>query len=221
MHFHRWADLSALGRGKFIEGSLVGAEQEEVRSESEGQTSTGFCSPPSASTRSRGTLPACRVGTNSAGPLKEVTVPMTVRINVPKGHHRPPRSSPFLKRLLRRSSILDDAAKKEWADDVECRLQKVVETLELSGASYDVERSGNGVRICTVSPKELAKHQIAMLSAGRWPGWSEILKAVPEFTSSMVEFDASQRLEWCRRWDIDDEESDREVQGGILYRSRF
>ena len=79
---------------------------------------------------------------------------MTVRINVPKGHRKPPRSSPFLKRLLRESSILDVAATKESADDVEFRLQKVVETLELSGACYDVERSGNGVLIRTASPKK-------------------------------------------------------------------
>ena len=206
-HFHGWSDLFSSGLANLTEGCLMKVKQEPAKNVSEVLASSGYGSPLSPSTRLRGTLPACCVATSFNGPQKEVIVPMTVRLQVPEGHcDPPPRKSPFLKQLVRTTSVLDDASKKEWADDVEFRLRKVIKTLELKGACYDVERSGNAVLISTVSPMELTKQQIAALSAGRWLGWAEILDAVPELTRSIVEFDAINRGEWCRRWDIEDAE---------------
>ncbi len=230
LNYHGWLALPGYGRVKFTDGSLVGFESEArysggvankaklVMSENEvatsalggtdivtdgprvsivqetrtnlfeEPTSTSFDTSVSASTK----------------PPRTLLMPITVRIEFQDQQCDPPRQSPFLTKLIRTTSVLDDAARKEWSDDVEFRLRKVVETLGMKGACYEVERFGNAVLICTVSPLELTKQQIASLSAGRWPRWAEILDSVPELTSSIVEFDAANRREWCRRWDIED-----------------
>jgi hypothetical protein len=82
----------------------------------------------------------------------------------------------------------DDAAKKEWADDVERRLREVRSQIDPGPLvlGYTIGRRGNVVVISTVSRNELSEQEIAALSQGQWPCWDEIVKAVPEFIHAKV-----------------------------------
>jgi hypothetical protein len=64
----------------------------------------------------------------------------------------------------------------------------------------------NRVILWTNSPDAITKKRMALLSAGLWLGWKQIIAAVPELTSSLVEVDALRRWEWCRKWDVEREE---------------
>jgi hypothetical protein len=121
----------------------------------------------------------------------------------------PSGSSPFLRAFLETDRVWDDAAKREWADDVERRLREVKSQIDPRPLvlGYAIERSGNRIVIFTVSRNELNKQEIAALSQGQWPCWDEIVNAVPEFSCSKTGFDACTNFEWWRKWDVEDEMS--------------
>ena len=125
-------------------------------------------------------------------------------------HHansvNPGRCSPFLKAFLKTGRVWDDAAMREWADDVERRLREVRSQIAPGPLvlGYTIGRRGNVVVVSTVSRNELSKQEIAALSQGQWPCWDEIAEAVPEFIHSMAGFDACATLEWWRKWDVED-----------------
>ena len=116
-------------------------------------------------------------------------------------------SSPFLKAFLKTGRVWDDAAKKEWADDVERRLREVTVRIDpkLIQLGYTIQRVKNCVSIYTITPDPQTKRNIAALSQGQWPCWGKIVKAVPELTHSPINFDACTSLEWWRKWDVEDE----------------
>jgi hypothetical protein len=114
--------------------------------------------------------------------------------------------------------VWDDAAKKEWADDVERRLREVRSQIDPRPLvlGYAIERSGNSIVIFTVSRNELNKQEIAALSQGQWPCWDEIVEAVPEFIHSKTGFDACTNFEWWRKWDVEVEMSRFRLEEGIV-----
>jgi hypothetical protein len=114
--------------------------------------------------------------------------------------------------------VWDDAAKKEWADDVERRLREVRSQIDPRPRvlGYAIERSGNSVVIYTISRNELNKREIAALSQGPWPCWDEIVEVVPEFTHSQIHFDASTNFEWWREWVVEVEMSRFRLEEGIF-----
>jgi hypothetical protein len=121
---------------------------------------------------------------------------------------RPPlrqrKSIPFFRRLEKTNRILDDATKNEWVDDVERRLNEVLSRVnpEPMIRGYSVERSGDGLTLYTITARKVGKREIGLLSAGDWPDWDEIVRAVPEFDLTQIVFDAMSRFEWSRRWDM-------------------
>jgi hypothetical protein len=127
-------------------------------------------------------------------------------------------SSPFLRAFLQTDRVWDDAAKKEWADDVERRLREVRSQIDPRPLvlGYAIERSGNIVVIFTVSRNELNKREIAALSQGQWPCWDKIVKAVPEFIQAKVGFEACTNFEWWKKWDVEDEMSRFRLEHGIF-----
>jgi hypothetical protein len=130
----------------------------------------------------------------------------------------PRKSSPFLKVFLRTDRVWDEAAKGEWADDVERRLREVRSQIDprprLLG--YTVRRFKNSVIINTVISNEASKQEIAALTRGRWPFWDKIVKAVPEFNHSRVQFDACKQFEWLRVWDVEVEISRFRLEHGVF-----
>ena len=127
---------------------------------------------------------------------------MEILIKAPP--RRRQKSIPFLRMLERTSRILDDATKNEWVDGVERRLTEVLSHVNPQPMidGYSLERSGDGLTLYTITAKKVGKREIGLLSAGDWPGWDEIVKAVPEFYSTQIVFDAVSRYEWSRRWDM-------------------
>ena len=113
--------------------------------------------------------------------------------------------SQFLLALYKDKRVFDDTAKNEWAADVERRLRSVIESVNpappISG--YHLLRLGTCISISTLTPDRLCKKDVARLVKGNWPAWDEIIAAVPEFTSSSVDFDAYATLEWSRSWDVE------------------
>ena len=117
------------------------------------------------------------------------------------------RQSPFLKAFHKTDRVWDDAAKTEWADDVERRLRKVFHQIHPRPRvlGYVIYRVGNSVGLSTVTSDEQGKQEMAALSAGQWPCWNEIVDAVPELSRSTVCFEGCTRFEWERKWDVEDE----------------
>jgi hypothetical protein len=125
--------------------------------------------------------------------------------------------SPFLRAFLQTDRVWDDAAKTEWADDVERRLHEVRSQIDPGPLvlGYTIGRRGNVIVVSTVSRNELSKQEIAALSQGQWPSWDEIVKAVPEFTDSKTGFDACTNFEWWKKWDVEVEMSRFRIEDGI------
>jgi hypothetical protein len=98
------------------------------------------------------------------------------------------RQSPFLKAFHKTDRIWEDAAKTEWADDVQRRLRKVLHQIHPRPKvlGYVIYRVGNSVGLSTVTSDEQGKQEMAALSAGQWPCWNEIVDAVPELSRSTV-----------------------------------
>ena len=118
-----------------------------------------------------------------------------------------PRESPqipFWERLVKAGRILDDAAQREWMDDAERRLRHVLSRLDPQPKllGYVAERLVDGLELHTITPGQIQKPLIAQLCAGEWPGWDEIVVAVPEFNHTHVIFEGRSRFEWFRRWDM-------------------
>ena len=130
------------------------------------------------------------------------TYEMTVLIEGPR--RRQPRSIPFQRMLEHTNRGLDDEAKKEWVDDTERRLREVISRVDPRPTihGYSVERLEDGLAIYTITAERIGKREIGVLSAGDWPKWNEIVKAVPEFDRTQVVFDAVSHHEWTRRWDM-------------------
>jgi len=62
-----------------------------------------------------------------------------------------------------------------------------------------MERSDDVLTVYTITLGKVVKREIGLLSAGDWPCWNEIVKALPEVDMTQVEFDAVFRYEWsCR-----------------------
>lgn len=130
----------------------------------------------------------------------------------------PSDSSPLLKAFLKTGRVWDDAAKTEWAEDVERRLREVRSQIDprplLLG--YYVKRFGNSVAIFAVTPGVQSKQEMIALSRGQWPYLDEILKAVPEFIHSKTRFDACMNFEWWRKWDVEVEMSRFRLEDGVF-----
>lgn len=129
---------------------------------------------------------------------------MSVRV---KEIRRKQRQSPFLKAFQKTERVWDDTAKTAWADDVERRLREVTDKLDPKPVvrGYVIQRVKNCVNICTITPNWQTKQNMAALSAGHWPCWGEVIKAVPELFYSTVCFGARPSWEWWREWDVEDE----------------
>lgn len=128
------------------------------------------------------------------------------------------RQSPFLNAFLKTDRVWDDAAKKEWADDVERRLREVTSGLDPRPMAfgYAIQRVKNCVALYTVTRNGQSKREIAALARGHWPCWDKIVKAVPELRHSTISFDACMTWEWARKWDIEDEMSRFRLEHGIF-----
>ena len=128
------------------------------------------------------------------------------------------RQSPFLNAFVTTDRVWDDAAKTEWADDIGRRLRKVVKHIHPRPRvlGYVIYRVGNSVGLSTVTSDEQGKQEMAALSAGRWPGWKEIVDAVPELFRSTACFEGCTRFEWERKWDVEDEMSRFRLEHGVF-----
>jgi hypothetical protein len=126
--------------------------------------------------------------------------------------------SPFLTAFHKTGRVWDDAAKSEWADDVERRLRKVLNQIHPRPKvlGYVIYRVGNSVGLSTVTSDEQGKQEMAALSAGHWPCWNEIVDAVPELSRSTACFEACTRFEWERKWDVEDEMSRFRSEHGVF-----
>jgi hypothetical protein len=125
-----------------------------------------------------------------------------------KGHQlRERKSIPFMRMLERKNRGLGDVAKIEWVNDADRRLRDVLSNVDPRPMirGYSVERSDDGLTIITVTANKVGKREIGLLSAGDWPCWHEIIRAVPEFDLTQVVFDAVSRYEWLRRWDMQEQ----------------
>ena len=99
-----------------------------------------------------------------------------------------------MRKLEKNNSVLDDATKKEWVDDEERRLRDILTHVKprpmISG--YSMERSDDVLTVYTITLGKVVKREIGLLSAGDWPCWNDIVKALPEV-------DTVFRYEWsCR-----------------------
>ena len=129
-----------------------------------------------------------------------------------------PRRIPFMQMLEKTNGVLDDATKKEWVDDAERRLQEILPHVNPRPMirGYSMERSDDGLTLYTITAEKVGKQEIGLLSAGEWPCWDEIVKAVPEFEHAQVAFDAVSRYEWIRRWDMCLQESRIQLEYGLF-----
>ena len=129
-----------------------------------------------------------------------------------------PRRIPFMQMFEKTNGVLDDAMKKEWVDDAERRLQEVLSRVNPRPMihGYSMERSDDGLTLYTITAEKVGKQDIGLLSAGDWPRWNEIVKAVPEFDQAQVAFDAVSRYEWIRQWDMRLEERRIQLEYGIF-----
>lgn len=128
------------------------------------------------------------------------------------------RQTSFLKAFLKTDRVWDDAAKTEWADDVQRRLREVRSRINPGPLvlGYTIGRRGNVVVVSTVSRNELSKQEMAALSRGEWPCWDQIVKAVPELIRSKAGFDACTNFEWWRKWDVEVEMSRIRLEYGMF-----
>jgi hypothetical protein len=115
------------------------------------------------------------------------------------------RRIPFWEELVRTGRIMDDEAEREWVDDAERRLRQVLSGVQPQPtlAGYVAERLADGLELYTITPIKIDKTIVALLCAGQWPHWDDIVAAVPEFSDTHVTFDGLSRFEWCRRWDLE------------------
>lgn len=81
---------------------------------------------------------------------------------------------------------------------------------------YVINRVDEGLILYTVTAKQVGKREVALLCAGQWPCWEQIIRAVPEFDGTQVAFDAVSRHEWCRRWGIRLQEDRLRAEHGIF-----
>jgi len=128
------------------------------------------------------------------------------------------RKSRFLKAFLKTNRVCDDAVKAVWADDVERRLREVIAKIGTKTITfgYTIQRSKHCVALCTVTPNLQTKQNMAALSSGQWPGWSQIVEAVPEMVHSSTSFDAITSWEWSRKWDVEDEIGRLRLEHGLF-----
>jgi hypothetical protein len=115
-----------------------------------------------------------------------------------------PKPIPFWEKVVKAGGSLDDTTKKQWIDDAERRMREILLRINPRPVllGYVVDRVGDALTLYTVTGEALGKHQIGLLSSGEWPGWSEIVEAVPEFDQTDVAFEAVSLYEWFRRWDM-------------------
>lgn len=78
-------------------------------------------------------------------------------------------SSPFLRAFQETDRVWDEAAKKEWADDVERRLNEVTSQIDPGPMLVcdAIERSRLSVVVSTVSRDVLTKQEMAALAGGQ------------------------------------------------------
>jgi hypothetical protein len=195
MHYHGWLDLFALGRAKFTDGAIVafeaytntwaGPDLGPLQGEQ-------FTSPDSFSPEDEPERHA--VGNTSAW----------MEIMIRRGPPQEPKPIPFMDVVEQANRVLDDATEKEWLDDAERRLRDALSRVDPRPTilGYFAECVDDGLSLYTITLTEVRKHEIGSLSAGEWPCWADIVKAVPEFDNTHVVFDALSRNEWCRRWDM-------------------
>ena len=194
VNFHGWVIFPGFGRAKFTDGTLSEfVPDPDYSRESE--------SPQDKTAHIEKTLrPEAR--RNRHQQLHPRSCEMTVLIEGPR--RRPHRSIPFQRMLEHTNRGLDDEAKKKWVDDTERRLREVISRVDPRPMihGYSIQRSKGGLTIYTITAERIAKRDIGVLSAGDWPMWNEIVKAVPEFDRTQVVFDAVSHHEWSRRWDM-------------------
>ena len=139
-------------------------------------------------------------GSNSETPCVSVWTEIVIKSARPQEA----RQIPFWEELVRAGRILDEATEREWVDDAECRLRNVLSRIhpQPTLVAYVAERLVDGLEICTITPSKVDKTLFALLCAGQWPHWNDIVEAVPEFGDTHVTFYGLSRFEWCRRWDL-------------------
>ena len=131
---------------------------------------------------------------------------------------RKPKPIPFWEKIVKAGGVLDEITKKEWVDDAERRMRGILLRINprpiLFG--YVLDRVEDVLTLYTVTAEVLGKHQIGLLSSGEWPGWSEIIKAAPEFDQTEVVFEGVSLYEWFRRWDMNLQGHRIQAQYGIF-----
>jgi hypothetical protein len=129
-------------------------------------------------------------------------VQITILVGGP--HQQELKPIPFWEKIVKAGGGLDDMTKKEWIDDAERRMREILLRINPGPMilGYVVDRVADGLTLRTMTAEILEKHQIGLLSSGDWPGWSEIVEAVPEFDQTGVVFEAVYLHEWFRRWDM-------------------
>lgn len=207
LDYHGWLDLDPIGRAKFTDGGIVAFEPNsassfELRFPAGEDVQQGEESAPSINER--------------ANRSKERTAWMEVLFA--GARQRELKPIPFLEKLVATGGGLDDATKKRWVEDVERRLRDVLQGVSPRPTvlGYVINRVDEGLILCTVTAKQVGKREVALLCAGQWPCWEQIIRAVPEFDGTHVAFDAVSRHEWCRRWDIRLQEKRFRVEHGIF-----
>jgi hypothetical protein len=178
MNFHGWVVFPDFGRAKFTEGTLTEfvPDPDSLHNPESPQDKTAHVE--------KTLRPEASRIRHQQLHLKRCE--MTVLIEGPR--QRQPRSIPFQRMLEHTNRGLDDDAKKEWVDDAERRLREVISRVDPRPTvhGYSVERSDDGLTIYTITAERIGKREIGVLSAGDWPMWNEIVKAVPEFDRTQI-----------------------------------
>jgi hypothetical protein len=178
MNLHGWVVFPDFGRAKFTEGTLTEfvPDPDSLHNPESPQDKTAHVE--------KNLRPEASRIRHQQLHLKRCE--MTVLIEGPR--QRQPRSIPFQRMLEHTNRGLDDDAKKEWVDDAERRLREVISRVDPRPTvhGYSVERSDDGLTIYTITAERIGKREIGVLSAGDWPMWNEIVKAVPEFDRTQI-----------------------------------
>ena len=194
LDYHGWLDLAPFGRAKFTDGNLVAFEPSSAPSP-EGN--------PGATREGQDALVKTKASeVESKRRLGESAAWMEVLTN--GARKRTPKPIPFWEALIEKGRGLYGTAEAEWLEDAEHRLRDVLQRVDPRPTllGYVAERINNGLTLYTFTTDAVAKSAIGLLCAGEWPCWTEIVEAVPEFDQTPVVFDAVDRREWFRRWDI-------------------
>jgi hypothetical protein len=159
LYYHGWLDLPPLGRAKFTEGQLIAFEACPGRAGAEIIQSGEHM----------------RIG-GGEGDMRRSNsetrcVSAWTEIVFKGARQQKAREIPFCEELVKAGRILDDATEREWVDDAERRLWKVLSRPHPQPTllGYVAERLVDGLELYTVTPSQIDKPVFALLCAGQWP----------------------------------------------------